>query len=130
MKRTPNKTLIKTPRSPKLKETTTWQSEPIVPCIIYVGVKPPLPMKAKVIKPNANRKLVLRNNTRSAAHKRKNTSQSINMFCLIVDSFLDEELFIEHDESILGYASKILLKNVVCQVIIHFNCLRNDLIEL
>lgn len=83
-----------------------------------------------MIKPNANRKLVLRNNTRSAVHKRKNTSQSINMFFLIVDSFLDEELFIEHDESILGYALKTLLKNVVCQVIIHFNCRRNDLIEL
>ena len=87
-------------------------------------------MKAKVIKPNANKKLVLRKNTRLVAQHRKNTSQSINMFSLIVDSFLDEELLIENDESVFGYASKTLLNKVVCQVIIDFSCLRNEVIEL
>ena len=82
------------------------------------------------MKPNANRKLVLRKNTRSAAQQRKNTSQSINTFSLIVDSFLDEELLIENDKSVFGYASKTLFNKAVCQVIIDFSCLRNEVIEL
>ena len=127
MKKTSIKTLRK---SPRLKETTARQSKAADPCVIKVGVKPPPPMKAKVMKPNANRKLVLRKNTRLAAQQRKNTSQSINIVSLIVNSFLDEELWIENDESNFGYASKTLLNKAVCQVIIDFSCLRNELIEL
>ena len=124
VKKTPKKTPIKTPRrSHKLKETTTRQSKATDPCIIHVRVEPPPPMKAKVMKPNANRKLVLRKNTRLVSHQRKNTSQSINMFSLIVDNFLDKWLLIEHDESVFGYASKTLLNKTVCQVIIKFSCL-------
>lgn len=126
-KNSPMKTLK---RTFKMKKATAQWNKPTNPYIIHIGVPSFPPIKAKVIKPNANTKLVLRKNTRLAAQKRKITSQPISMFSLIVDSFLIQDFLTQHDESVCGYTLKTQLKKAICQVIIDFSCLRNEVIEL
>ena len=87
-------------------------------------------MKPKVIKAVASRKLVMRKNTRLVAQERKNSSAAIKMFLVIVEKFLQKEILIEHDESIFGYQTVTLLTKNVCQVIIDFVALRNEVIDL
>lgn len=71
-KTTPMKSSIKTSRkSPRLKKTIAQQTKPVDLCIIYVGVKPLSLVKAKAMKPNANRKPVLTKIIGLIAHERK-----------------------------------------------------------
>ena len=86
-------------------------------------------MKPKVIKAAASRKLVMQKNTRLAT-QRKNNSTTIKMFSVTVENFLQKEILIEHDESIFGYQTVTLLTKDVCQVIIDFAALRNEVIDL
>ena len=122
-KKTPRNTPKKTPkRSARLNQTPDQQRKQENYVVFYLGSKAPPLIRPTVIKAAASRKLVLQKNTRLAAQERKNSSAAIKMFSVIVENFLQKEILIEHDES--------LLTNDVCQVIIDFAALRNEVIDL
>ena len=67
-KKTPRNTPKRTPkRSPRLNRTLNQQRKQEDPVVFCLGSKAPPPMKPKVIKTAASRKLVMRKNTRLAA---------------------------------------------------------------
>lgn len=86
--KTEKKTLRNTPkrtpkRSPRLNRTPNQQRKQEDPVVFCLGSKAPPPMKPKVIKVAASRKLVMQKNTRLAT-QRKNNSATIKMFSVIV----------------------------------------------
>ena len=72
----------------------------------------------------------MQKNTRLTTQERKNNGAAIKMFSVIVENFLQKEILIKHDESIFGYQTVTLLTKDVCQVIIDFAALRNEVIDL
>ncbi|CAH9082586.1 unnamed protein product, partial [Cuscuta epithymum] len=76
------------------------------------------------------RKLIMQRTTRFAAEKRKEKSNSMKMFSMLVDKCLGDGYLVEHDAEIFGFATKSIFNKQVCDLVISFEQVNNSVVEI
>ncbi|CAH9098237.1 unnamed protein product, partial [Cuscuta epithymum] len=76
------------------------------------------------------RKLIMQRTTRFAAEKRKEQSNSMKMFSMLVDKCLGDGYMVEHDAEIFGFATKSIFNKDVCGLVINFEQVNNSVVEI
>ncbi|CAH9146727.1 unnamed protein product [Cuscuta epithymum] len=76
------------------------------------------------------RKLIMQRTTRFAAEKRKELSNSMKMFSMLVDKCLGDGYMVEHDAEIFGFATKSIFNKDVCSLVINFEQVNNSVVEI
>ncbi|CAH9143715.1 unnamed protein product [Cuscuta epithymum] len=76
------------------------------------------------------RKLIMQRTTRFAAEKRKEQSNSMKMFSMLVDKCLGDGYMVEHDAEVFGFATKSIFNKDVCGLVINFEQVNNSVVEI